>query len=266
MARHRPHDSTRTRVAPVFDELLARDATGEKWLASLLALPQHGRPLDAELAAELGALGEARWDTANGKHREKKLAAPASLLSWLIRHFGESHTSEIAGEGDTAKRRRRLQQGDPVTVAKALAKLRSDPEPRGWWVLEGRSSPDVWLATPRAVVVIEGKRTENGPTTHTSFMGGRHQMLRHMDAAYEIASNRALLGFFIVEGDAAGDVPRVWRDAAEQTLSAEALHASLPHRPGAERDAIAAGFLGVTTWQLVCKRLGIESGVLIDRV
>lgn len=60
-------------------------------------------------------------------------------------------------------------------------------------VLEGRSSPDVWLATPRAVVVIEGKRTENGPTTHTSFMG-------------------------------------------------------------------------VTTWQLVCERLGIESGVLIDRI
>lgn len=266
MTKHRPHDSTKTRVTPIFDALLSRDASGEKWLASLLALPQHGRPLDPAMAAELGEIEEARWDTADGKHREKKLAAPVSLLSWLVRHFGESHTSEIAGKGDTAKRRRKLQKGDPATVAKALAKLRSDPEPRGWWVLEGQSSPDVYLATPHALVVIEGKRTESGPTTKTSFLNGRHQMLRHMDAAYEIAGHRALLGFFIVEGDAAGDIPKVWCDAAEQTLSPEAIHGSLPHRPEAERDAIAAGFLGVTTWQLVCERFGIEAGVLIDRI
>ncbi len=91
-------------------------------------------------------------------------------------------------------------------------------------------------------------------------------MLRHIDAAYEIAGNRAVLGFFIVEGDAAGDTPNDWREAAEQTLSPEAIHGSLPHRPEAEREAIAAGFLGVTTWQLVCERLGVESGVLIDRI
>ena len=266
MSKHRPHDSTRTRVAPVFDELLRRDASGEKWLASLLALPQHGRPLDPALDAELGRIEEARWDSANGKHREKKLAPPVSLLSWLARHLGEAHPGEISGKDDKAKRRRRLQDGDPATVGKALAKLRSDLESRGWWVLEGRSSPDVWLATPRAVVVIEGKRTEAGPTTKTSFLTGRHQMLRHMDAAYEIAGYRALLGFFIVEGDTAGNIPKVWRDAAEQTLSSEAIHSSLPHRPEAERDAIAAGFLGVTTWQLVCERLGIEASVLIDRI
>jgi hypothetical protein len=33
------HDSTRTRVAPVFDALLARAATGRSWLPALLALP-----------------------------------------------------------------------------------------------------------------------------------------------------------------------------------------------------------------------------------
>jgi len=266
MPNHRPHDSTKTRVAPVFDELLRQDATGEKWLASLLALPQPGRPLGSARAAELGALEEACWDAADGKRREKRIAAPVALLSWLVRHFGESHASEIPGKDDTAKRRRMLQDGNPETVAEALAKLRSDPEPRAWWVLEGRSSPDVWLATRRAVVVIEGKRTENGPTTRTSFMGGRHQMLRHMDAAYEVAGNRALLGFFIAEGDVDGDIPKVWRDAAEETVSPEAIASSLPHRPQAERDAIVAGFLGVTTWQRVCERFGIDPGVLIDCV
>lgn len=266
MSKHRPHDSTKSRVAPVFDELLSRDGSGEKWLASLLALPQHGRPLDRAASAELGGIEEARWDSANRKHREKKLAPPVSLLSWLARHLGEAHPGEITGKDDKAKRRRRLRDGDPATVGKALAKLRFDPESRGWWVLEGRSSPDVWLGTPRAVVVIEGKRTESGPTTKTSFLTGRHQMLRHMDVAYEIAGTRALLGFFIVEGDGAGDIPEVWRESAKQTLSSEALRGNLPHRPEAGRDAIAAGFLGVTTWQLVCERLGIEAGVLIDRI
>jgi hypothetical protein len=190
-----------------------------------------------------------------------------SLLSWLVRHLCEAQRDEIAVEDDKSKRRRRLQRGDPATVAKALTKLRSDPERRAWWVLEGRSAPDVWLATPRAVVVIEGKRTESGPTTHTTFMENRHQMLRHMDAAYEIAGRRTLLGFFIVEGDAAGNVPKVWRDAAEQTLGREAIEGSLPHRPQAERDAIAAGFLGVTTWQRVCERFGLGADeVLIDRI
>ena len=266
MAKHRPHDSTRTRVAPVFDELLARDATGEKWLASLLALPHFGQSIDPTVAAETGMLEEARWDSARSKRREKKLPPPVSLLSWLVRHLGKAHPAEIAGKEDKAKRRRRLQQGDPATVAKALARLRSDPEPRAWWVLEGRSSPDVYLTTPRVVVVIEGKRTESGATTKTSFMDGRHQMLRHMDAAYEIAGNRALLGFFIVEGDETGDVPPIWRAAAEETVSPEAIASSLPHRPQAERDAIVAGFLGATTWQRMCERFGIDPGVLIDRV
>jgi hypothetical protein len=268
MTKPRPHDSTKTRVTPVFDALFAQDPTGGKWLASLLALPQHGRALGPELVAELDEIEDARWDSERRpKRREKRLAAPVSLLSWLVRHLGEVRRDQIEGDGDTAKRRWRLQRGNPATVAKALVRLRSDPEPRGWWVLEGRSAPDVWLATPRAVVVIEGKRTENGPTRNTTFLPCRHQMLRHMDAAYEIAGNRALLGFFIVEGDADGNVPQAWRDAAEETLSDQVIEGSLPHRPQDERNAVAAGFLGVTTWQRVCERCGVDAKkTLIDRV
>lgn len=265
--RTRPNrDSTKTRVAPVFDALRGQDKTGEKWLAGLLTLPQLGKPIDPSQVSGMGALEEACWDASSRKRREKKLAPPISLLSWLVRHLREAHPQDITGDADKARRRRKLQEGDPATVAKALDRLRSSPGSRGWHVLEGRSSPDVYLTTPRAVVVIEGKRTEAKPTTHTSFMKGRHQMLRHMDAAYEIAGNRAVLGFFIVEGGEAGEVPPVWRDAAEQTLSPEAIDGSLPHRPQAERDAIVGGFLGVTTWEQVCTRFGIDPQVMIDEI
>ncbi|MBW2316632.1 MAG: hypothetical protein JRH10_20915 [Deltaproteobacteria bacterium] len=266
----RAHDSTKTRVAPVFDALRKQDRTGEKWLSLLLSLPRAGKPIDAALAGATGAVGaidEARWDSLkNRKRREKRLAPPASLLSWLVRHLGEAHPDDIEGKDAKAGRRRALQAGDPATVAKALAKLSSDPRTRAWYVLEGQSCPDVFLSTPDALVVIEGKRTEAGPTKGTTWLPGRHRILRHMDAAYEIAGRRPVLGFFIVEGESESEFPSDWLEAAHETLSPEAIEHSLPHRPPAEREAIARGFLGVTTWQEVCDRCGLDRGILIDRV
>jgi len=125
-------------------------------------------------------------------------------------------------------------------------------------VLEGRSAPDVFLATPEAVIVVEGKRTEAGPTTGTRWLPGRHQMLRHLDAAYEVAGRRAVLGFFLVEGGESGEPPPAWLDAARATLAPETLAASLPHRPEPEREAIARGFLGVATWQELADRCGLD--------
>jgi len=260
----RAHDSTRTRVAPVFDALLAQDATGEKWLGALLALPRGGRSLDAGLAARPGTLDQAHWSsrTKKAERREKALEPPASLLSWLARHLGEVHTDTIAGDDTKAERRNALRAGDPATVARAIAKLRSEPKPRAWYRLEGASRPDVFLATPDAVIVIEGKRTEAGPTTSTTWLPGRHQMLRHMDAAYEVAGRRRVLGFFVVEGDEAGAPPKAWLEAARATLSRDAVEGSLPHRPAPERDAITRGFLGVTTWQEICDRCGLDPAIL----
>jgi hypothetical protein len=258
MAGKRSQDSTKTRVAPVFDALFAQDETGEKWLAELLALPRGGRPIDPVLARSPGRIERARWDSLSGKTREKRLAPPPSLLAWLTAHLGEVRTEPIEGDDKKAERRRKLQAGDPETVAKALAKLGSDPKARAWYVLEGKSAPDVFIETSAALIVIEGKRTEDGPTVGTRWMPKRHQMLRHMDAAWEIAKSRPVLGFFVVEGGESGEVPRAWLDAVKATLSADAVAGSLPHRAPAERDAIARGFLGVTTWRQVCDRLGVS--------
>lgn len=46
--------------------------------------------------------------------------------------------------------------------------LRSAGTGRGWHVLEGPTYPDVFVETRDALVVVEGKRTEAGPTTSTS--------------------------------------------------------------------------------------------------
>ena len=73
-------DSSKTRVAPVFDILYDRDKTGRSWLLQLLRLPIGGRSIHVN----------SNWDFTI-EHKgwepdEKKFEPPLSLLSWLIRH------------------------------------------------------------------------------------------------------------------------------------------------------------------------------------
>jgi hypothetical protein len=109
-------------------------------------------------------------------------------------------------------------------------------------------------------MVIEGKRTEPKATTVTTWMPMRSQMLRHMDAAWDIRGGKRLLGLMIVEGH--GDAEAVmptdhWLTQANEQVLPSTLAASLPHRSVDERKQIADGFLGVTTWQRVCAEFGI---------
>jgi hypothetical protein len=164
--------------------------------------------------------------------------------------------------------RERLLAGDPSTVELALTLLRSKRDGRGWHIFEGPTYPDAFIETRDALVVIEGKRTEAGPTTSTTWLSGRHQIWRHIDAAWEIRRRRAVFGLFLVEGDAATptQVPKVWREAAAATLSASALEASFPHRSAAEREGIVRGFVGVATWQQVCERCSLDRRILVDTI
>ena len=80
-------------------------------------------------------------------------------------------------------------------------------------------------------------------------------MLRHMDAALEISRGKRVLGLMIVEGEggAAATAPSDhWLREADNQLLETTVADSLPHRDPGQRNLIAEGFLGVTTWQRVC--------------
>lgn len=247
----RPFDSSKTRVAPVFDQLMQ---LGTDWLPRLLALPEGGVDrFEGKGSQDLRVI-DRRWRASDcGLH------PPISLLSWLVRNLPvappESDTSEAAAL------RRLLHQGDPATIEEGLRRLRSGGNTRDWFLLEGQSYPDAFIITPDAIVVVEGKRTEAGPTTSTTWMPGRRQMLRHIDAAWEIRGRRSVYGLFIVEATAGSShPPAVWKGAAKDTVSPEAISQSLPHRSPEEREGIVHSFLGVTTWQAVCG----EFTILVD--
>jgi|HubBroStandDraft_6_1064221.scaffolds.fasta_scaffold00797_11 hypothetical protein len=242
------YDSSKTRVRPVFDALWNR---GRNWVPQLLKLPTGGCA-NAEVASSDLTIIKRYWEP-----HEKCLNPPVSLLSWLIRNVKSLSPRGLEGA------RQRLPEGDPETIEDALHRLRTDGDskPRAWYIFEGQTQPDVYLVAHDALVVVEGKRTERTTTTDTSWLSGRHQIWRHIDAAWEIRGRRAVYGFFIVESDATsadGSVPEPWRDAGRACLSPAALLTSFPHRSAKEVEEISRCFLGVTTWRKVCEQFDID--------
>lgn len=189
---------------------------------------------------------------------EKPLEPPTALLSWLIRNLKAPRDGRLSKDPIVAQKRSELIAGEPARIEDALRALKSGGR-EDWFIFEGSTWPDVFIGTADLLVVIEGKRTEGGPTKNTKWMEGRHQMLRHIDCAWEIRGRRSVCGFFIVEGDKiSGETPLLWTKAARETTSTDALARSLPHRGSEERAAIAACFAGVTTWQKICAEFGID--------
>jgi hypothetical protein len=250
-------DSTKTRVEPIFDDLLARDATSQTWLPPLLRLV---RP-DVVLPP-LGDLEDSAWG-----EDERGLAPPRSLLTWLVDHAAQLPAAGLASCSPEVQRLRRLLwAADPATCekARALVDQRGLPS-RAWYILEGHTYPDVYLQTTGAIVVIEGKRTEADVTRATTWMPVRHQLLRHLDAVWDQRAGRSVYALFIVEGEkgeAGVDVPDHWQHVCAETVDPSVLQASLPHRAPAERADMAKAYLGVTTWQEVCREFGIPWATL----
>ncbi len=259
------YDSSKTRVQPVFDQLRAADGTGRSWLSRLLTLPRREDGFVwSQESEQLGPLLVAEWCP-----REHQLQPPKALLRWLIEHPRRDPPESLGGPV-SAQQRQRLLQGDPAARERALALLDQKQTGKEWHIFEGATSVDAYLETAELIVLIEGKRTEPGPTTHTTWMPCRDQMLRNLDDAWDERGSRQLVAFYIVEGQqpsgAAVAVPPNWQKAVTETVSASVLEASLPHRTPEERSAIANVFLGATTWQAVCAALEIDFASLPNLV
>jgi hypothetical protein len=247
------YDSSKTRVAPVFSAL--REC-GADWLPALLALAVGNSAVTRQSGDDLSFL-RGYWGEA-----ELAVPPPVSLLSWMIRN-----PCSLKRATATNPDRLKLLAGDAETTERALDLLRSDAAHRAWYIFEGPTVPDAWIETPDTLIVVEGKRTEPGPTTETTWLSGRHQIWRHIDAAWERRGGRKVYGLFIVEGlDSTPEVPPMWLDAVTDAISAEALESSFPHRGQGERSAIASCLLGVTSWQRVVDAFGLPKSVLIDRL
>lgn len=200
--------------------------------------------------------------------KEHGLQPPQALLEELVRQAKRPPGAMPTASAKTMEKRERFFAGDPVLRQEALDGLAAGRRGRLWYVFEGNSYPDVFIETPDALIIIEGKYTESGATTRTSWMPDRHQMLHHLDGAWEIRGDRSVYGLFIVDGESNDDpaVPKKWLDAAASTVSPEVLENSMPHRKtSAERQQVADCFVGITTWQATQRRFGLNSALLTPR-
>jgi len=260
-------DSSRTRVAPVFRILEQRT---DNWPAALLDLSADAIALTHRPWTELRmSPATTYFGSKEAKRKERGFDPPRSLLEWLIGNVKDSGKALLSRDPVAASDRRRILDRYPATQARALAALAKPGRESAWCRFEGPTYPDAVIETPDALIVVEGKRTESGPTTKTTWMRGRHQMLRHIDGAFEVKGSRQVFGLFIVEADYETDrytVPEKWLKAARETISSNAIQTSLPHRSEEHRNAIANAFVGVTTWTEVCRRFGIPESILPDTI
>ena len=248
-------DSTETRVTPVFDRLLHCDPTGSVWLDRLIRLGSRASEIDLPSSAgELKPCHPPTWG-----ENERSLSPPLGLLEWLVRHVKEKDVKANTSE-ETRQKRLALAHGDPDVLQEALTRLRAGERGKAWFVLEGPSRPDAFLETDSLVVVLEGKRTEQSTTRKTTFMKKRDQLIRHMDAAWEVADGRRVLGLLLVEGENPNPmlVPKRWSTTSDEQIHPACLVHNLPHRTAEERDVIAGDVLGAATWQRICEEFSIE--------
>jgi len=243
-------DSSKTRVAPVFDILRERS---DDWVRQLLSLAEcSGTAKEIPGELDLTCL-DGKWGT-----EEQPFPPPQSLLRWMV-----SNPSKLVHSSSDNADRNALLQGDEAALRSALAAIETQPTGRGWHLLEGTTFPDATIVTRDAIVVVEGKRTESGPTLDTSWLAGRQQIWRHIEGAWEAREGRRVFGMFIVEGNG-GSIPAVWSAAATQALEQSSLATSFPHRSQADIQELAGCFLGVSTWQRVCSHFGIDFAALPD--
>lgn len=246
-------NSSKTRVDPVFSRIMSDPGLVKK----LLSLLNYSHPQYLNPQIETQSVKKIYFDSVENGFAEKKLDPPLSLLRHLVQNLG-TYAPQIKGSGSTEEKRRFLCGGDEKTIDEGLELLGTGNWKKQWYALEGQTCPDVYFETESLIIVIEGKRTEHGATKHTSWMPIRHQMLRHIDCAWEIRGNKKVLGFFIVEGDSdSGGLTDHWISECTDTISHEAICGSLPHRSEGERQRIASCFAGATTWQKVCKEFEI---------
>lgn len=225
----RQFDSSRTRVGPVFGALATAATGDDQWVRRLLDLAAGPGP-HAWHTQDLRVLERYHHAPPGADApKEKGLAPLVTLLAWLVDNFTRPKDGKYQS-GDFGDKRRELGERNPGVIAEARAALAKSRLGKAWYVLEGHTSPDVYLVTADALLVVEGKRTEAGPTTSTTWMAGRHQMLRF---------------------------------AAKDTRRDKAIRASLPHRSLADQEGIRTAMVGVTTWQRIASAFELPPSVLL---
>jgi hypothetical protein len=241
-------DSSRTFVRPIFRALYERDQTGVTWLPKLLSLANRCPP-----GLDLGVVQQP-------PSFEFPAKSPSDFLAWLVMHPADlswPKNYEIKSE-KAREKRQKLLAGDAAVRQEFLEAIRTPPKERiKWWLLEGSSKIDCALFTKRAVVFIEGKRTERSASAEISWYPYRNQLLRNLDCARWCAHQRSCDYYSLLV--TTKDRLRI----GDRAVKEEIVSASLPHLVESGTSAeVLSHFLGAATWIDIVTELDLPPTML----
>lgn len=263
-------NSSLTRVRPVVNGLLEKDASGRSWLTRLLEMAIATRPVAINIA-DPGSLLESETPDLSereGKVFERIVPPPTAFLHWLIENPEHMDLWDPRAFGATSEDarnwRRKLFSASPgerneaqLEARRCLGSSTNKGSARKWWAFEGFSHVDSCLITERLVLFVEGKRTES-VSPATRWFKQRSQLWRNVEAAREFAAGKEFAVIVAVEDVEHG---REALRVADSTLAG-----SFPHLSADERQPLSKHLLGYVTWSGIVRELGLAKGCLIDRV
>ena len=253
------YDSSRTRVQPVFNELLKMDPSGSQWIGTLLGPVSDKSPTANWISLNIGKLSSSAED-----RFEVKFPPPERFLKWLLDNPGrlswptEKGRPKRFGENTQLWREKLVGNHGRVAQAEAqkealdqLERLGAVDSLRKWWAFEGFTTVDCVLETDKALLFIEGKRKDT-LSPSTEWFEGRNQLLRNLETCSEAARGKEFGVLLIAETD------------PSLNLTKQMAEMGLPHLRDNERSDLSERFLGVVLWRNLCDATGIDFQKLPD--
>lgn len=266
------HNSSVTRVWPVFDCLLGRDPSGVSWLPQLLALGSMAQDADPTILARPGMLlpDVARFerelpgplrralgpDLAKLVDRirlayEAELPPPEAFLRWALENPARLNWPEESpsrrrkyGESTQSKREDLLAGRSDVRqeALDALGRFGARGSRRKWWAFEGFTSVDCYLETDSLVLLIEGKRDEP-VSVATDWFPLRNQVIRNVEVAQAVGAEKSKNFAVLV---CAEESPKLIESAWAN---------SLPHFSAEQTIELKSHYLGWIDWATIVREL-----------
>ncbi len=247
-------NSSKTRICPAFQ-----------------VIEQNPEPFFALLSEKFGSefsssamITEIEFSGSKiGTGKEKGFDPNPKYLKWLLEHPNETEIERLLkrkhekgnASSESDKKREQLVSPDKAKAESARVEglsgigvcEKSGKYSKKWFVLEGATTPDVFIHTDKFYLIIEGKRTEHRPERHTTWKRDRHQIVRHLEGLQlyvkQEKSTLPAYGIFIVEK----------ADLENFNIydTMEPFDKSLPHLNEKERRKIQRMFKGCLTWDEV---------------
>lgn len=254
------YDSSLTRVQPVFNALYEKDPTGISWVKSFLRL---GSRTDRSITPDAIQLNQPPLF-------ELSADPPKSFLKWLVSNPAQLTFPNYNCSPQTREKREALIAADSTVLSEAIQSINICKKipAKTWWRLEGVSKVDCALLANDTVVFIEGKRTEFGASKNIAWYPHRNQVLRNLDCVAEYANRHQLPNYYVmlVVEKRLTETDLARQQEIDLITDQETVNRSLPHLSSEQQTEMLTHYLGVTTWEDIVAKFGLENDVLIDRI